>query len=144
MAAIVVGDRVIYRGTFSSNIFGTNLLPTPPQMGWVYAVAAPVCSVQWNNGKQSLSLQMNTATPDAIPILKIAANPSSAALLGQVVRSTVNSQSAAFVGLVYSLLGIQLIPDGASEVYDDHGIVRTPGGLYWIAPVSELAVVPGR
>jgi hypothetical protein len=145
MAAIVAGDRVIFRGTFGSNVFSTNLIETPPIMGWVYSVASPVCSVEWNNGEQVAGvIPMDTAAPNAIPVLKVSANPTSTALAGQMVRRTVNNQSSAFVGMVFALIGIQLVPDAATEVYTDHAVVCTPDGLFWLSPVSELEVVPGR
>ena len=149
MAVLEPGNLVMFRSTFKgSEVFGSQLLAQPPLMGWV-TVTTPdaLATVAWNNGLVTANLRATaTADPDAIPVLKIATLPPGVPSgLGRMVRSSaVANQNAGFIGVTWSYFGVQLEPDPDTEDYVSHVIVRTPGGLFWISPLADIVVVPGR
>jgi len=149
MSAIAVGNRVMFRSTFAgTNVFSTNILAPSPLIGYVFAAAAGVSAdVLWGNGKSTPGLFANVgATPNAIPVLKVQPSTSPSLPFGRVVRSTVNNQSSRFIGEVYATLLVQTVPnnDVGDGGYIEHIVVRTREGLFWIAPASDIAVVPGQ
>jgi hypothetical protein len=131
--AIGDGSWVTPNTVVGTALNSANWLAQPPTIGVASGQSTPF-AVLWDNGV------FDAAIPEA-SLLQIDVPSTPSTLVGQVVRSTQNNQSAEFIGTVVFLGSIDL---GAGAF--DFAIVKSagPGHFFWAAALADLAVVAGR
>lgn len=147
--AIAVGTTVAPKTIYPSNIAGdglaNGLLTELPLLGTATDISAsPAIQVAWNNGMVADGTLTPTVPLSTLREVGISVAAAALALFGKTVRLTLNDASQEYVGQVVSVFQLEAATVGGSGALSDVAVVHTRGGLYFIALVSNLAVVPGQ
>lgn len=147
---LAAGTTVVPKSIYPSNIAGAGvtgfgMLTALPLLGNVTDVSGtPNILVDWNNG----TVADGTLTPavQAISLREVGTGvaAAAAALLGKVVRLTLNDASQEYTGLVVSVFQLETATVGGTGALSDVAVVRTRDGMYFISLVSNLAEVSGQ
>jgi len=145
----ITTDSLVIPFTFieANDLIQTSFAAQPPHFGRASGFdpgndppATSTVNVLWDTTVFDLAVPINSLreirAPSAATVTQLG---------GKVVRSSINTQSPEFIGVVIFLGGIIFNPAADAPIVD-FAIVKSvgPGLFFWVAKAGELVVVPGR